>query len=185
MTVTTNTMSKRFPEGEWPRWTERVREVENQGLDHHLHKVVEQAKEEAKEDYSTLFGVLTQHCESPIEALFVAAFVYVLLRDPSYKLTPQALIGDYRVDFLITLGKDGVERHVIVECDGHDYHERSKQQAERDKSRDRAITSHGLPVFRFTGRELHRNAWGCVEEVLDFTQGQLLEEINEERRRGR
>lgn len=167
---------ERFPEGEWPRWTERVREVEKRALDEYIDDVVEWAKE----DYSTLFGVLTQHCESPIEALFVAAFLPTLLRDPSYSLTPQAQLGDYRVDFLVTLGLGGAERHVIVECDGHDYHERSKQQAERDKSRDRAITSQGLPVFRFTGRELHRDAGACVDEVVEFTQGQLLDEINHE-----
>lgn len=172
---------KRFPEGEWPRWTKRVREVERQALDDYITDVVDQAED----DFSCLFGVLTQHCESPIEALFAAAFVPTLLGDTGYSLTPQAQVGDYRVDFLVTLECGGVERHVIVECDGHDYHERSKEQAERDKRRDRSITSHGLPVFRFTGRELHRDAAACVAEVVDFTQAHLLDEINTELGRGR
>lgn len=158
-------------EGKWPRWTKRVREVESQALADHIDEVVE----EARTNFSCAFGVASQDCESPIEALFLAAFIGVCLRDSSYKIYPQRHVGRYRVDFYITFMADDPKwrRDVIVECDGHDYHERTKEQAERDKKRDRAITGSGIPVFRFTGRELHRDPEACVMEILDYTQEHL------------
>ena len=38
---------------------------------------------------------------------------------------------------------------IVVELDGHDYHERTKEQADYDKSRDRSIPAagHGLAIY--------------------------------------
>lgn len=81
----------------------------------------------------------------------------------------------YRADFFITsLGFKGSVSggecvyKIIVECDGHDFHEKTKEQAKRDKLRDRTFTSHGISVFRFTGSEIHKNAESCAEEVLHY-----------------
>src|SRR5690606_35457447 len=52
---------------------------------------------------------------------------------------PQVLIGHYRVDFMIEC-RDSIAEGVIVECDGHEFHERTKEQAARDKARDRFLT---------------------------------------------
>lgn len=89
-------------------------------------------------------------------------------------LRPQAVIGDYRVDFLIhaaALAQDGNIgrwRRLVVECDGHDFHERTKEQAAKDRSRDRWLTSNDYDVFRFTGSELWRDPMGCAEQVTDW-----------------
>lgn len=55
---------------------------------------------------------------------------------------------------------------IAIECDGHDYHERTKEQAASDRSRDRALTADGWRVARFTGSELFGNVAGCVDELL-------------------
>lgn len=164
-------MARAFKDGEWPRWTDRVREVEAEVLDDYIDEIVE----EAKMEFGNAFGQASHKCESPIEALFLVAFLGVVMRDPSYRIYPQTQVGTYRVDFLVTFmeGDPEYERRVIVECDGHDYHERTKEQAERDKRRDRTITAGGLPVLRFTGRELHRDPQDCVQEVIDYTQQHL------------
>lgn len=81
----------------------------------------------------------------------------------------QAKFGDYRADFAIydhSL-RDQAPRWIIVECDGHDYHERTKEQARRDKRRDRYMTGCGAVVLRFTGSEIWADAEGCVEEILN------------------
>jgi very-short-patch-repair endonuclease len=54
----------------------------------------------------------------------------------------------------------------VVEVDGHDYHERTREQAEHDRSRDRLMTAQGTAVLRFTGSEVWRNSRACAEEVL-------------------
>lgn len=129
--------------------------------------------------------------ESPIEAAMGSA-LYAVARvhadEVRYRhhgtpeaptdiaIEQQAIIGDYRVDFLI-IGSVMVEfasaggpkygtAQMIVECDGHDYHEKTKEQAKRDKSRDRQLQAAGYPVFRYTGSEIWADVFGCATEVI-------------------
>jgi very-short-patch-repair endonuclease len=80
----------------------------------------------------------------------------------------QKPVGErYRADFLISYPFFGFYFAVVVECDGHAFHERTKQQAARDRQRDRALQKAGYEVFRFTGSELSADAKMCAQEVLD------------------
>lgn len=79
---------------------------------------------------------------------------------------PQLEFEDWRVDFVVHTA--GYPARLIVECDGHEFHERTKKQAERDRSRDRAYQLRGYTVLRFTGSEIWRNPCACVEQILDW-----------------
>ena len=107
--------------------------------------------------------------------------------EPSLLITPQAQIKDNRVDFVLThfgtypnldeevFVKDGItipgasfaRVRAVVECDGHEYHEKTKEQAARDKSRDRFLTKKGFRVFRLTGSEIWRVPIECAYEIAD------------------
>jgi hypothetical protein len=54
---------------------------------------------------------------------------------------------------------------IAVECDGHDFHEKTKEQAAADKARDREIVAAGITVLRFTGSEIWKDAEKCAQEV--------------------
>lgn len=56
---------------------------------------------------------------------------------------------------------------IIVECDGHDFHKKTKEQAQHDKERDRKFTQNGYKVLRFTGSEIYRDPFKCSLEVGD------------------
>jgi hypothetical protein len=60
----------------------------------------------------------------------------------------------------------GVDTYVAVECDGHDFHEKTKAQAARDKKRDRDLQSLGWRVLRFTGSEVFRDPGAVAVEAL-------------------
>jgi very-short-patch-repair endonuclease len=116
--------------------------------------------------------------DSPIERLMLLPLIYVklLIRVAGYnerlKIIPQHAIGTYRVDFFIEFWReDHHHRSCIIECDGHNYHERTKEQARRDKQRDRFLQAQGYTVFHFTGSELYRDLPRCGKEVMDFLQG--------------
>lgn len=90
---------------------------------------------------------------------------------------PQHEVEGVRVDFAMVRFEVDEDRNptalirsplVVVECDGHQFHERTPAQAERDRSRDRAFQAAGHVVFRFTGRELWRDPIACAEQVEDF-----------------
>ncbi|MDQ3254286.1 MAG: endonuclease domain-containing protein [Acidobacteriota bacterium] len=62
--------------------------------------------------------------------------------------------------------KTPLQKNLIVECDGHDFHEKRKEQAAKDKRRDRILQSLGYRVFRFTGSEIHNDAIACAIEAF-------------------
>lgn len=98
----------------------------------------------------------------------------------------QVPVGRYRADFAVRFvayfnlptdfigdtwlhkGPEGFEQYelsIYVECDGHDFHEKTKAQARHDKMRDRFFVAEGHIVVRFTGSELYGNARQCAAEV--------------------
>jgi len=87
---------------------------------------------------------------------------------------PQAQIDDMRVDFVFSAfmrpsdGSAPYWRRLIVECDGHDFHERTKQQATRDKRRDRNLVVAGYDCFRFSGTEIWTDPLGCAQQIADW-----------------
>ena len=127
-------------------------------------------------------------CESPIEEMFLAALVPSVMAHEiplgfaywpiAFEIYAQHEVGPYRADFALIYNraKTGFMRaclsempgtvRFIIECDGHDFHEKTKQQAARDKARDRYLTANGWHVLRFTGSEIHADALECAREVL-------------------
>jgi very-short-patch-repair endonuclease len=105
------------------------------------------------------------------------------------EIRTQTLVGDHRVDFLLLYyGTDfvregqgrakgeewreiRVDERMIVECDGHEFHEKTKEQAQRDKERDRKLQSLGFRVYRYTGSELYADAFRCAAEILRHMTG--------------
>lgn len=87
--------------------------------------------------------------------------------DLVFVITPQAEVAGYRVDFLLWFARGRELRGIAIECDGHDFHEKTKEQAARDKKRDREINVAGFPVIRFTGSEIYRDPVGCAEQIKD------------------
>jgi hypothetical protein len=71
-----------------------------------------------------------------------------------------------RLDFALYMhDRRGEPTWLNVEVDGHDFHERTKEQARRDRSRDRCLTRAGWRVLRFTGSEIVRDVGRCWSEV--------------------
>jgi very-short-patch-repair endonuclease len=125
-------------------------------------------------------------CESPIERGLLYGFVALRLVDRRIRLVDlptacpvltewdaevhvQHEVGKYRVDFAIhiTDGKE-LSQWVAIECDGHDYHERTREQAQRDKARDRDLTELGYRILRFTGSEIYRDNMACATQIHRF-----------------
>src|SRR5215467_10594120 len=57
---------------------------------------------------------------------------------------------------------------VVVECDGHEFHERTVQQASKDRRRDRMLQRRGVPILRFTGTDVVRGRAEFAQETADF-----------------
>ncbi|HDX0788037.1 TPA: DUF559 domain-containing protein [Stenotrophomonas maltophilia] len=115
----------------------------------------------------------SEKSESPMEALYAAAFQLLrerlnVPRPPTVILAEQAQVGPYRVDFLFSCkAQDGSVKRLVVEIDGHDFHDRTKEQASKDRSRDRWMTERGYVVIRFTGSDVWNDPFSCAEQTSD------------------
>lgn len=117
--------------------------------------------------------------ESPIESLFLEAFCPAAL-ERGYEVAAQSLaphsviivkpqhwVDRVRVDFLIRYFFYGETLEIIVECDGHQFHEKTKQQVTKDNRRNRDLQQAGFKVFRFSGSEIYGLPRLCASDVLD------------------
>lgn len=144
-------------------------------------------------------GYWLEHtCESPIERLLLAhlAFICVYGGAPAVvpsKLAPeppiqphapadasaitlQHKILTYRVDAALWFRNyQGELVGLVIECDGHDYHERTKHQAARDRSRDRDLLTAGYYVMRFTGAEIYADPCKCARQAEDMV-GRIIQD---------
>jgi very-short-patch-repair endonuclease len=120
---------------------------------------------------------LEKICESPIEVILGASMLWYDRIFPERLLMPQYQWEGRRIDWVFR------DQHLIVfiECDGHDFHERTKQQAANDRQKDREIQRNGYPILRFTGSEIYANATGCAAEIFEF-MGDLFVEDHFRRR---
>lgn len=82
----------------------------------------------------------------------------------------QVIIENYRVDFLLArfCWKTRSHKFLVIECDGHDFHERTKEQAKKDRERDRRLQELGFTVFRFTGSEIWADPMACANQIMDW-----------------
>lgn len=125
---------------------------------------------------------------SPIETMLMVALIHVFRLEAftmacgsdvpedfpegsTIHLIRQARIGRYRADFAILARFEERVDRFVVECDGFEFHERTKEQAQHDKSRDRFMADTGWRVYRFTGSEINRSPLLCAKQVLNSIYG--------------
>jgi very-short-patch-repair endonuclease len=138
-------------------------------------------------------------CGSQIEQVMLAALVWARYgherrlveiwdsaADPGKPLAdvviaPQYQIENCRVDFAIFINVIADEEiRIVVECDGH-WHEKDKQQAARDKKRDRDVTIAGWRWLRFSGSEIWRDHRWCGSYAATLVRNEIEAQL---RRRG-
>lgn len=105
--------------------------------------------------------------------------IYVPHGEASIAIELQRQIESFRVDFLVSMVREENDRsqepiQLVIECDGHDFHEKTKEQARKDKSRDRELKMLGYEVFRFAGSEIWASASQCAYQAVEFIDSRHL-----------
>lgn len=128
--------------------------------------------------------------ESPIEQIFKIAFEtvaevnYFAVSDDednndagSLLLIPQYEIKPYRADFFcsfVSIDGNKSANKVLIECDGHAFHDKDKRQRAYEKRRERDLQRLGFKVFRFTGSEIVAAPYTCAIEIISLFAGDGL-----------
>lgn len=100
---------------------------------------------------------------SPIEKIALPAIDWACANE-GFAYESQFKIGKYTADFFIHNFDKSIK--IIIECDGHEFHEKTKEQAQHDKKRDRFLQEQGYRVYRFTGSEIYKTSGRVVAESI-------------------
>jgi hypothetical protein len=95
----------------------------------------------------------------------------------SFVLVPQCSVSQVGpVDLAVFIpGLDFQRPIIVVECDGHQFHERNPEQASKDRRRVRSLQRLGIPVFPFTGTDVVRSSEEAAQEIAEFIDARVKE----------
>lgn len=130
--------------------------------------------EEKVQGYLSWFKRIEKQAMSPIEniaCLFLRSYANDTFEPLDLEVFPQQKMGDYTVDFLVQFHKTSTM--IIVECDGHDFHEKTKKQAAHDKKRDRHFTKQGYFVLRYTGSQICEDPDEIIRDIEEILISEL------------
>lgn len=80
------------------------------------------------------------------------------------RLRWQVPVDGYRLDFQVVSDVPGFPQ-IAIELDGHEFHERTKEQVALRNSRDRALTARGWKVFHISGSEFYADPHGVTSDI--------------------
>lgn len=107
---------------------------------------------------------------TPIESILEMAFqTYEMkVNKDYYVLKSQQSIytkgKHYIVDFYVP------KANLIVECDGHDFHQKTKQQVANDNEREFDLKMAGYNIIRFSGSQIYNRPFECAKELYDYIE---------------
>ena len=117
--------------------------------------------------------------ESPIEEiLLISIEIYCKIFEfPQICLLPQFEIETnnkkYRADFVYfedeyinTEYNSG--KKIVIECDGHEFHQKTKKQVEKDNEREYDLKMVGYEILRFSGSQIYNEPLTCAEKIYRY-----------------
>ncbi|MCK4233688.1 DUF559 domain-containing protein, partial [candidate division WOR-3 bacterium] len=96
---------------------------------------------------------------SPIEEK-----LYEVMKKEKIQTERQLFVREGKKWYCLDFGVSCKDGKIDIECDGETYHS-SKDAQTRDRKRNNELTSNGWLVLRFTGKEINKDAKGCVKQI--------------------
>ena len=137
--------------------------------------------------YLVFFGMYDfgcSECESPIEKMFYFSYqlyinAFVQNEKELYYIIPQYEIrtskNKYRADFVFDTQECIIEDSdykndfkLVIECDGHEFHEKTKEQVQKRNERDLELKRLGYDVIHYSGSQIYKNSMKCAKEVFEY-----------------
>ena len=122
------------------------------------------------------------NCESPIEQLLAIEleslklenmilynpYIDVVIIDKQYEIINKKgkkYIADFHIPVYY---KNQGYIYFIIECDGHNFHQKTKKQVEYDNERQRDLQELGYEIIRFSGTEIYNKPANCASKIKDI-----------------
>lgn len=160
--------------------TEEILEKDTNYKNYLVEKVEYQLfGDECDYDYRMMEAIID--CESPVEQLLAIEMEKIDLKcinfynpfidiiDIEKQVDIKCGRNKYRVDFQIpVIYKNQENIMFVIECDGHEFHQKTKEQVEKDNKRQRDLQEAGYEVIRFSGTEIWHRPYKCACEVKNI-----------------
>lgn len=134
-------------------------------------------------------------CESPIEQLMAIELFDIEQKLSSISSNVEILgianqeqiitkKGKYRVDFLLEIALKINNKYmellkIVIECDGHKFHNVTKEQVKKDNEENRELFTDGYYVLRFSGSEIFNDLQGCGKDIIKFIMSRYNQLVKE------
>lgn len=130
--------------------------------------------------FAITYGFNMEGSKSPIEQIFRFAFdVTYFLGGKNKFFEGLCLESQYEMqvgkkkyygDFMMHHDFADLDKSksLIIECDGHDFHEKTKAQVAKDNERMMDIKMLGYDVIRFSGSQIYNDPFGCVVKAIEY-----------------
>ena len=123
-------------------------------------------------------SVLYEKIESPIEQIFITAFeLYimfnkkkdiVLFSQKEIKANEKKYIVDFYFEEDEYVNKFNTDKKIIIECDGYEFHQKTKEQVQKDNEREYNLKMAGYEILRFSGTQIYNNPFKCAEDTYNY-----------------
>lgn len=126
--------------------------------------------------------------DSPLEGMFAVWFAS--LQESCLGFCPEPFTlrtqvpvaagqSRYRIDFQVvgSVGFEEVPLKLAIELDGHEFHERTREQVELRNRRDRDLQSAGWKLLHFSFSEMQSDPEKCVTESTIAASSMLREHV--------
>jgi len=147
----------------------------------HARAAMDSMLREAENEFGCQLHSRMRDLESPLEAAFLAWWMVVSRYSlGDYGLYSQREVSasgnTYRLDFTVEPCNGGNLEYMIdapecpkiaVELDGHDFHEKTKEQVTYRNRRDRDLQAAGWIVLHVSGSEFNANPEAVTREIRD------------------
>lgn len=135
-------------------------------------------------------GMDYSDCQSPIEVIFKFAYDLVSFSEGyagfflncQQKITSRNGKKHYYPDFVFIADEvaDMVDIKnplfkLIIECDGHEFHEKTKEQVQQDNEREYELKMLGFDVLRFSGSQIYNKPFRCAKQTLEYIKDRIGE----------
>ena len=137
-------------------------------------------------------AMLIQDIRTPIEKIFITAFeMYTNFENKKQiYLFPQEEVQidnkKYYADFMfkaddyltkLILGKEirNYNYKLIIECDGYEFHQKTKQQVQKDNEREYDLKMAGYEILRFSGSQIYNEPLKCAKDTYNYIMKKIKE----------
>jgi very-short-patch-repair endonuclease len=133
---------------------------------------------------------------SPIEKLFAMAFITNRMIDNSFyeirlQYQPEIIVSsgkkyyaDFAFYYVINQGRTYENLGLLIELDGHIWHEKTPEQVEKNNIRQRDLINSGYTIMRYSGREIYKKPFEIAEECVDKYYDLVVNKMYEDYRKG-